>query len=417
MYRIWSISDRREKTSVLSSSDSGRSWSLAVLRTGKGVKSIKSIAGLKSKIKRIQTENIRNFAQMSRTSNFFKDLKVVELASVLAGPNVGLFFAELGAEVIKIENKRTGGDVTRTWKLPEENKNSPTSAYFLATNFYKKHEFLDLKDARDYKKCLSHIKNADIIITNYKKGDDKKLKLDHARLKKLNPGLIYASIVGFSEKDERVAYDLILQAESGFMSINGTPESGPLKMPVALIDLIAAHHMKEAILLALLERNKTKKGRTITISLFDAAVTSLTNQAANWLIAKHLPRRTGSLHPNIAPYGEIFQTKDGHTVTFAIGSDKQFKDLCSLLGIDKTALDKNYSGNQLRVKNRKILFTILNKEIKKHSFSYLQIACVKNQVPFAKVRNLKEVFELKEAKKLLVSLGGGKKVVRTVIMK
>lgn len=349
--------------------------------------------------------------------NFCKDLKVVELASVLAGPSVGLFFAELGAEVIKIENKSTGGDVTRSWKLPEENKDSPTSAYFLATNFYKKHEFLNLKDERDHKKCIAHIKNADVLICNYKKGDDKKLKLDHARLKKLNPRLIYASIVGFSEKDERVAYDLILQAESGFMSINGTPESGPLKMPVALIDLIAAHHMKEAILLALLERNKTKRGRAITISLFDAAVTSLANQAANWLIAKHLPQRTGSLHPNIAPYGEIFQTKDGHTVTFAIGSDKQFTDLCLLLEIEKTASDKNYASNQLRVKNRKQLFSVLKKEIKKYALSYLQKACVKKRVPFAKVRNLKEVFELKEAKRLLVNLGGGKKVVRSVIIK
>src|ERR1035437_2769189 len=182
-------------------------------------------------------------------NNFFKDLKVVELAGVLAGPSVGLFFAELGAEVIKIENKKTGGDVTRSWKLPEEDKNSDVSAYFLSVNFLKKHLFLDLNAESDYKKCIAQIKNADIVIVNYKKGDDKKLKLDYATLKKINSKLIYASINGFSDTDERVAYDLILQAESGFMSVNGTPESGPLKMPVALIDIIAAHHLKEAILL------------------------------------------------------------------------------------------------------------------------------------------------------------------------
>ncbi len=339
---------------------------------------------------------------MSPTKPFFsKKFKVVELASVLAGPSVGLFFAELGAEVIKIENKKTGGDVTRSWKLPEENKKSKLSAYFLAANFLKKHLFLDLKNKDDYKKCIAQIKNADIVIVNYKKGDDKKLKLDYASVKKINSKIIYASIIGFSETDERVAYDLILQAESGFMSINGTPESGPLKMPVALIDLIAAHHVKEAILLALLKRNKTKKGSHVVVSLFDAAVTSLANQASNWLNAKHLPQRTGSLHPNIAPYGEIFKTKDNHTVTFAVGSDKQFIDLCKILKIEKITGAKIYLSNQSRVHSRKKLFALLNKEVKKQTLAFLQKQCTKHQVPFAKVRNLKEVFGLPLAKKLI----------------
>src|ERR1700756_1614855 len=272
--------------------------------------------------------------------NQFKGLKVVELASVLAGPSVGLFFAELGAEVIKIENKKTGGDVTRSWKLPTEDKTSDMSAYFLAVNFLKKHLFLDVRNNEDYTKCITQIKKADIVIVNYKKGDDKKLKLDYATLKKINPTLIYAGIQGFSDKDERVAYDLILQAESGFMSMNGTTESGPLKMPVALIDIFSAHHVKEAVLMALLKRAKTNKGSFISVSLFDVAVSSLANQATNWLIANHLPQRTGSLHPNIAPYGEIFQTKDGHTVTFAIGSDAQFKKLCSILQVPDLSADK-----------------------------------------------------------------------------
>lgn len=334
-------------------------------------------------------------------NNFFKDLKVVELAGVLAGPSVGLFFAEQGAEVIKIENKKTGGDVTRSWKLPSEDKNSDVSAYFLSVNFLKKHLFLDLSLENDHKKCISHIKNADVVIVNYKKGDDKKLGLDYNSLKKINPKIIYAAINGFGEDDERVAYDLILQAESGFMSMNGTAESGPVKMPVALIDILSAHHVKEAVLMALLKRNKTKKGSRIAVSLFDAAVSSLANQATNWLVAKHLPQRTGSLHPNIAPYGEILTTKDKHLVTFAIGSDTQFKKLCGLLGLDKLSSDKNYSNNQLRVKNRKALFSVLEKEVKKKTLAFLQKTTTNQGVPFAKIRNLKEVFELPEAKKLL----------------
>lgn len=338
---------------------------------------------------------------MSHKKPFSKNFKVVELASVLAGPSVGLFFAELGASVIKIENKKTGGDVTRSWKLPNENKGSGTSAYFSSVNFLKKHLFLDLSNEADHKECLEHIRNADVVITNYKKGDDKKLKLDYNRLRKLNPKLIYASIVGFSEEDERVAYDLILQAESGFMSMNGTPGSGPVKMPVALIDILAAHQLKEAVLLALLKRERTNKGSKVVVSLFDAAVSSLANQATNWLQAKHLPQRTGSLHPNIAPYGEIFTTCDKHEVTFAIGSDAQFRNLCKILLIEKIASDKNYLTNQLRVKNRKKLFVILEKEVRKCSLNFLQKATVKHGIPFAKIRNLKEVFELPEAKRLL----------------
>jgi crotonobetainyl-CoA:carnitine CoA-transferase CaiB-like acyl-CoA transferase len=331
---------------------------------------------------------------------FFKDLKVIELASVLAGPSVGLFFAELGAKVTKIENKKTGGDVTRSWKLPAENKNSAISAYFLAVNFGKKHLFLDLTDGKDHKRCMDLIKETDVVIANYKKGDDKKLKLDYARVKKLNPSVIYASIIGFSETDERVAYDLILQAESGFMSMNGTPGSGPLKMPVALIDVLAAHQAKEAVLLALLEKEKTKRGSHIVVSLFDTAVSSLANQATNWLVAGHLPERTGSLHPNIAPYGEIFETRDGHQVTFAIGSDKQFADLCRILSLEAVLLNKDYKTNQLRVRNRKKLFGELDAAIKNKTFSYLNKNCRAGQVPFAKIRNLKEVFELAAAQKL-----------------
>ena len=345
---------------------------------------------------------------------FFKNLKVVELASVLAGPSVGLFFAELGAEVIKIENKKTGGDVTRSWKLPSEDKDSDLSAYFLSVNFLKKYLFLDVQDEADYKKCIAQIKKADVVIVNYKKGDDKKLKLDYATLKKINPEIIYAGISGFSDTDERVAYDLILQAESGFMSMNGTKESGPLKMPVALIDILAGHHLKEAILLALLKRQQTKKGSRVSVSLFDVAVASLANQATNWLIAKQVPQPTGSLHPNIAPYGEIFTTKDGHMVTFAIGSNGQFIKLCKVLNISKTSSNTRYITNQLRVQNRKELFSVLHSEIKKRTLSYLQKECTKHGVPFAKIRDLKEVFELPLAKKLLKDITYKQKTYQVV---
>ena len=328
----------------------------------------------------------------------FSDLIVVELAGVLAGPSAGLFFAELGANVIKIENPKTGGDVTRSWKLQSENKEDKTSAYYWSINSGKEILFLDLLLDNDLQQFYNLIKTADILISNYKLGDDIKLKVDYSSLKKLNPTLIYASINGFGHESPRTAYDLILQAESGFMFMNGEKNASPLKMPVALIDILAGHQLKEAILIALLNKYKTNQGSHITVSLFDTAIASLANQATNWLIAHQLPTAQGSLHPNIAPYGEIFKTKDNHQITFAIGSDKQFKQLCEILNIQ---VIHEYSTNQLRVANRLALFNLLNEQIQKLDFEILFNKCVKHDVPIGKIRNLKEVFELPEAQHLI----------------
>jgi len=341
----------------------------------------------------------------------FSDLKVIELAGVLAGPSAGLFFAELGAKVIKIENPKTGGDVTRSWKLQSENKEDKTSAYYWSINAGKDILFLDLSSDKDLQSFYDLIKTTDVLITNYKLGDDVKLKVDYTTLKAINPTLIYASINGFGKDNPRTAYDLILQAESGFMFMNGEKNAAPLKMPVALIDILAGHQLKEAILIALLNKYKTNKGSHLTVSLFDTAVASLANQATNWLIAHHLPAAQGSLHPNIAPYGEIFTTKEHHQITFAIGSDKQFKQLCDILNIEITS---SYQSNQLRITNRQTLFEVLNKRIQTFNFDILFNECLKHDVPIGKIRNLKEVFELPEAKSLINSLHYENTIVNSV---
>ena len=341
----------------------------------------------------------------------FSDLKVIELAGVLAGPSAGLFFAELGAKVIKIENPKTGGDVTRSWKLQSENKEDKTSAYYWSINAGKDILFLDLSSDKDLQSFYDLIKTTNVLITNYKLGDDVKLKVDYTTLKAINPTLIYASINGFGKDNPRTAYDLILQAESGFMFMNGEKNAAPLKMPVALIDILAGHQLKEAILIALLNKYKTNKGSHLTVSLFDTAVASLANQATNWLIAHHLPAAQGSLHPNIAPYGEIFTTKEHHQITFAIGSDKQFKQLCDILNIEITS---SYQSNQLRITNRQTLFEVLNKRIQTFNFDILFNECLKHDVPIGKIRNLKEVFELPEAKSLINSLHYENTIVNSV---
>ena len=332
---------------------------------------------------------------------FFSNLKVIELAGVLAGPSVGVFFAELGAKVIKIENPKTKGDVTRSWKSVNENPNDKESAYYWSVNTGKEVLFLDLTNEIDLRKFYALIKEADVLITNFKKGDDVKLRISYSQLRTLNSQLILASISGFGTENTRTAYDLILQAEAGFMLINGEPNSDPVKMPVALIDLIAGHQLKEAILIALLEREKTKSGCHVDVSLFDAAVVSLVNQATNWLIGNHLPQAIGSLHPNIAPYGELFSTKDYHTITFAIGNDKQFMSLCELLDVNEIAKDEKFNSNQSRIQNRDELYEKLNIEVEKINFDDLYKQCLEKEIPIGKLRNLKEVFELPEAKALL----------------
>ena len=347
-------------------------------------------------------------------TDIFKNLKVIELAGVLAGPSVGQFFAELGAEVIKVENPLTNGDVTRSWKLKSENPNEPESAYFWSVNAFKKFLSLDLSQSKDLNQLYDLCREADIVLCNYKKGDDIKLKVDYHSIKAINPRVIYAAVNGFGESSERSAYDLILQAESGFMSINGEQKQAPLKMPVAIIDLMAGHHLKEAILIALWQREKTNQGKHLSVSLFDSALASLANQAGNWLQAQHLPTQTGSLHPNIAPYGELFETKDHCLITFAVGSNKQFQDVCSIIDMPLLAKQSKFKTNQLRVNNRSELYGLMYDAIKKIPFEYLYQACLEKGAPIGKIRNIKEVFELPEAQAMVKQFPFGKQNIKAV---
>ena len=325
--------------------------------------------------------------------NFFKDLKVVELASVLAGPAIGMFFAELGAEVIKIENETTGGDVTRRWKLPSENKDKAYSAYYCSVNWNKKVHLLNLKEVEDRQIAYDFLEEADVVICNYRPGSAVKVGMDYDALKKLNPRLIYAQLNAFAEDSKRPAFDIALQAEAGFMYMCGEEGRDPVRMPVALIDLLAAHQLKEAILMALLQREKTGRGSYVSTSLFKSAIASLANQATNWLMAGHIPQRMGSLHPNIAPYGEVFYTKDNKPITLAIGTEKQFKELCKCLKIEYLAEDKLFITNVLRVKNRVKLQVVLKAAIAGFNRTELQNKFNERGVPAGSIRDMKEVFE------------------------
>ncbi|MFM1892930.1 MAG: hypothetical protein RIQ90_96 [Bacteroidota bacterium] len=327
-------------------------------------------------------------------------LTVIDLSTVLAGPSVGTFLAELGASVIKVEHP-VHKDVTRTWRIPGET--GAVTSYFSSINYKKQYRSLDLKNSEDLDGLWNLLASADILLMNFKASDYESFGLSPESLKKAFPSLITATINGFGDESDRVAYDLILQAESGFMAMNGTPDSEPLKMPVALIDVLAAHHLKEGILLALLQRNKTGKGAWISVSLYDAAVSSLTNQASAYLMHGFIPKKQGSLHPNIAPYGEIFTSKDGKQLTFAIGSNRQFEQLCTLLGCDDLAKETAFLDNVDRVKNRTALADKLGPWIAQHEASVLVDGAAERFIPMGLIKDLGEVFENPAAKRLIRS--------------
>lgn len=327
-------------------------------------------------------------------------LKVIDASTVLAGPSVGMFFAELGAKVIKIEHPRLP-DVTRSWKLPSEDKSKSVSAYFSSINFLKTYQSLDLKQPEDRAAFLEQVKDADILITNFKKGDGEKFNLTDEVLFRVNPRLIHGKISGFGADSDRVAFDLILQAETGFMAMNGTPASGPVKMPVALIDVLAAHHLKEGILAALYERTFTQRGKEVRVSLYDAAICSLMNQASAYLMEGAVPARIGSLHPTIAPYGELFTTADRAIITFAIGSDAHFVRLCNYLGLEGLPDDPRFASNQQRVIHRTELANYLQERVGILDADAILAWMEEHHVPCGKVRTLDEVFTDHRAKQLI----------------
>jgi crotonobetainyl-CoA:carnitine CoA-transferase CaiB-like acyl-CoA transferase len=240
----------------------------------------------------------------------FAGLRVLELAAVLAGPQVGQFFAELGASVLKVEPP--AGDVTRTWRTPGDDPESSVSAYFSASNWGKTSLVLDLTQPAAQAELHRLAAEADVLIASYKPGDAEKFGASYAALAEANPRLIYAHLTGYGPASPRVGYDAVLQAETGFMHLNAaSPDDPPQKMPVALIDLLAAHQLKEGILTALYQREKTGRGALLTVSLLDSALASLANQGATWLVTGRDPVPLGSGHPGIVPYGTVYRAADG----------------------------------------------------------------------------------------------------------
>lgn len=334
------------------------------------------------------------------------ELKVLELASVLAGPSVGQFFAELGAEVIKVENPHTGGDVTRSWRTAGEHTDD-RSAYFCCCNWGKKSVTLDLASAEDHARLLLLAARSDIVIASYKPGDAEKLGVGYEQLRRVHPGVIYGMITGYGPEDDRVGYDAVIQAESGFMDLNGEKAGPPVKMPVALIDILAAHQLKEGLLLALIKKERSGEGSLVEVSLLETALASLANQATNWTVGRKLPSRQGSAHPNIAPYGDTFITADGKRLLLAVGNDRQFESLLTVIGLNPNDERlKPFATNPDRVRNRAELKVLLGDAISQCQSKELVAELNRRKIPAGLIRNVQEALDDPMAMPVRLSSGG-----------
>ena len=289
--------------------------------------------------------------------------------------------------------------MTRTWKVKNE-ETDDRSSYFCSVNWGKKSIAVDLSRKEGKAIIYKLVEKSDIVIASYKSGDAEKLGVDYKTLSSLNPQIIYGQISGFGSSNPRVGYDAVIQAEAGFMFLNGEPDGTSLKMPVALMDILAAHHLKEDILLALLRKNQTGKGDFLEVSLLQAAVSSLANQAANWLVAGVTPQKQGSAHPNIAPYGDIFRTLEGHEILLAIGSDRQFTSLCKILNLD--GANEMYRTNVLRVRNRLALNQLLGQNIAQLPLDTLVFELQAANIPYGIIKDMQGVFETPEVQSLLL---------------
>ena len=282
-------------------------------------------------------------------------IRVLELARILAGPWAGQLLADLGADVIKVENP-DGGDDTRKWGPPfvmGADGENLSAAYYHSTNRGKRSIAVDFSTPEGADIVRRIAATSDVMIENFKLGGLKKYGLDYESLKAINPRLVYCSITGFGQTGPyapRAGYDFIIQGMAGMMSITGAPGGEPQKAGVAISDIFTGLYSVIAIQAALRHAEKTGEGQWIDMALFDTQISVLGNQNLNYLVSGVPPVQMGNAHMNIAPY-EVLPLKDGHFI-LAAGNDGQFQRFCKVVGLDALAADPDFSTNPARVTNR-----------------------------------------------------------------
>ncbi len=272
---------------------------------------------------------------------------MLDLSRVLAGPLASMLLGDLGANVIKVERPGSGDD-TRGWGPPFGD--SGASAYFLSVNRNKKGLAADLSHARD--RALMHrlIVSSDVVIDNFKRGMLERNGFDIPAILAANTSLVWCTITGFGPGSDRAGYDFVVQAEQGWMSITGEPDGAPMKVGVALADVVAGKDACIAILAALIARSRTGRGRHVTVSLAGSASAALVNVAQNALVSGEEPRRWGNGHPNLVPY-QLFQASD-RALVIAVGNDAQWMACANALGLAALAADPSLRTNAGRMADR-----------------------------------------------------------------
>ncbi|MEE5105775.1 CaiB/BaiF CoA-transferase family protein [Pseudomonas alliivorans] len=294
-------------------------------------------------------------------------IRVLDLSRVLAGPWAGQILADLGADVIKVERPVCGDD-TRSWGPPflkdEAGQNTTEAAYYLSANRNKQSVTIDFTRPEGQQLVRELVAKSDIVIENFKVGGLAAYGLDYASLKAVNPKLIYCSITGFGQTGpyaRRAGYDFMIQGLGGLMSLTGRPDgdegAGPVKVGVALTDILTGLYSTTAILAALAHRDQSGTGQHIDMALLDVQVACLANQAMNYLTTGVAPRRLGNAHPNIVPYQD-FPTADGDFI-LTVGNDSQFRKFAEVAGQSQWATDPRFLTNKLRVANRGELIPLI----------------------------------------------------------
>jgi crotonobetainyl-CoA:carnitine CoA-transferase CaiB-like acyl-CoA transferase len=327
-------------------------------------------------------------------------VRVLDMSRVLAGPWAGQIFADLGAEVIKVERPGKGDD-TRGWGPPflKDTRGADTteSAYFMSTNRGKKSITLDIAMPEGQKVARQLASLSDVLLENYKVGDLRRYGLDYESISSINPRLVYCSITGFGQTGpyrDRAGYDFMIQGMGGLMSMTGErddlPGGGPQKVGVAVADLMTGMYSTVAVLSALYERALSGKGQHIDMALLDTQIAWLANQNTNYLIGGQVPRRVGNAHPNIVPY-QSFPTADGDLI-LAIGNDTQYARFCEAAGIPELIHDARFKDNASRVASRDACTAAIAVAVKKKTTAEWIALLEPLGIPCGPIYGLDQVF-------------------------
>ena len=328
-------------------------------------------------------------------------LRVLDLSRILAAPWAGQILADLGAEVIKVERPGVGDD-TRAWGPPflkdATGQDTREAGYYLAVNRGKRSITISIDTPEGQQVVRDLALQADIVLENYKAGTLERYGLDQASLRKLNPRLIYCSVTGFGQtgpRRDQPAYDFLIQAMGGLMSVtgerDGLPGGGPQKVGVPIVDLMTGMYTAVSVLAAVARRDRTGTGDTIDIGMLDVQVSTLANQAMNYLVSGKTPRRNGNVHPNIQPQ-DVFACADGDMI-LVVGNDGQFARLAGVLGHGEWAQDERFRTNAQRVRNIGELSDLLRDAFGSRARADVIAALDAAGVPSGAINTVPEVFE------------------------